>query len=153
MKRSKLWNFQLNFPRRVNSDLPLLHRMWVVTFSSHQKSIAVFPLLYLSMSHPFRVYGSSSGWGVKTGFPHQLCLVACQRGMQERVSGPGFFSLDTTDIWGLMILWGCPGRCKMLSSIPGLYLLEDGSCPQVVTIKESPVAATYPLGKRGQRHS
>lgn len=36
----------------------------------------------------------------------------------------------------------------MLSSVPGLYLLEDGSCPQVVTIKESPAAAKYPLGEK-----
>lgn len=61
-KRGKSWNFKLNFPRRVTRDMPLLHKMWVVTFICHQKRKCV--------SHSF-----SHRWVVLSGFMESFRLM------------------------------------------------------------------------------
>lgn len=45
-----------------------------------------------------------------------------------------FCDLDTTDVWGWMLVLGdCPGHCKKLSSISDLYPVEASSNPPITS--------------------
>ena len=50
---------------------------------------------------------------------------------------PGFLNISTSEMWGWNILccWGCPVHCRIVSSVPGLYLLDASNIDPVMTTK------------------
>ena len=58
----------------------------------------------------------------------------------------GFSSLALLPFWieSFFVLWSCPGHCRMLNSIPGLYPLD---APKFQQPEMSPDIAMCPLGE------